>query len=548
MTLPVSSEQGHAVNTAMELEAADQLYTRQLLSNPMMLAAGLDEQYALRDHLRAIGRAWQWLANTPDARLLIQTPPQIGKSTSIEWGVLWWLSRNPRHRVVVGSYNRDLASRTGGHIRELITRHGEQLDVHLSPGNTAKQHFSTTGGGGVLSVGVGSGLTGHPAHLAVCDDPHKDRGEAESLRMRDAVWDWYSSTLLSRFQPGTRMVLVLTRWHEDDLAGRLLAHDGRESEGGAWRVLHMPAFADPDLSKDGDPLGRAPGEPLPHPGIPEEHMQPLRQYWEKRRRETPSMRDWHSLYQGDPKPPEGALVTAELMRSIRVFDPTVRPGKVRSAVAVDPAGGGRDTVGIVAGYRGTDNRLWITHDESGVINVDEWSRAVCRLACDTDADMIIYENNFGAAMPDRLIKTAWDGLQREGRIPAERMRPSIQAVRARQGKRLRAEPVAQAMQEDRVRLAAYMPDLESEWCSWMPTDPDSPGRIDASVYLGRRLLIAPGGGPPVSTVQDLERSEQQVARPEEYDPNDERFADFGVREDEHSDRNHGYDPFAGLSF
>lgn len=503
--MPVQGEDTrHTIQLGLQLEAADRVYTRELLHDPVLLAAGLDGNYVLRDHLREIGKAMAWLAATPDGRLLIQTPPQVGKTTSVEWSVVWWLARNPRARIVIGSYNRDLASKAGGHIRELITRHGPALGLELDPVNRSRQNFSLRTGGGLLSVGVGSGLTGNPiTGVGVIDDPHKDRAEAESVRIRDAVWDWYSSVMLSRFQPGTPMVLVLTRWHEDDLAGRLLRHDGRLDEGGAWRVLHMPALADPALTPHGDPLHRAPGGPLPHPGIPEGDTAALSTFWQRRRTQTPSARDWASLYQGDPKPPEGALVTAELLRSIREFGPDARSTPVRTAVAVDPAADGRDTVGIVAGYRGADERLWITHDVSGVIPVDTWPRTVCELAYQVDADMLIYEHNFGAAMPERLLRLAWDGLQRSGRIPAERMMPFLQKVTARQAKRLRAEPVAQAIHEDKVRLAAYMPELESEWCTWMPTDPYSPGRIDASVYLGRKLLPRPGARYGIASVADM---------------------------------------------
>lgn len=500
----VDTASSNDIRLGLQLEAANQLYTRQLLANPTLLAAGLDPNYALRDHLREIGRAYQWLADTPDARLLIMTPPQVGKTTSaVEWGVTWWLATHPRDRVVIGSYNRDLASKAGGHIRELIVKHGPQVGLELDPSNRSRQNFSLKSGGGVLSVGVGSGLTGNPAHLAIIDDPHKDRAEAESVRIRDSVWDWYSSVMLSRFQPGTRLVLVLTRWHEDDLAGRLLAHDGRIEEGGSWYVLHMPAIADPDITPHGDPLDRAAGAPLPHPGIAEHDVATLASFWAKRRAQTPSPRDWASLYQGDPKPPEGALVTAGLLRDIRVLDPMQRPDATRTAVAIDPAADGRDTVGIVAGYLGSDQRLWITDDRSGVISVDTWPRVACWLAYEVDADMLIYEANFGASMPDRLLRLAWDGLQRDGQIPADRMRPWLAKVHARQSKRLRAEPVAQAMHEDKVRLALYSPELETEWCSWMPTDPYSPGRIDASVYLGRQLLPKAGGKVGIATAADI---------------------------------------------
>src|SRR5690606_7328108 len=120
--------------------------------------------------------------------------------------------------------------------------------------------------------------------------------------------DWWSADLMSRLSPGAPVVLIMTLWHVDDLAHRVLQHDGREEEGGLWRVVRLPAFADsPD-----DPLGRAIGEPLPHPRIPEGDVEAARAHWEGRRKST-VVRDWYALYQADPKPVEGALLTvAEL--------------------------------------------------------------------------------------------------------------------------------------------------------------------------------------------------------------------------------------------
>src|SRR5690606_41249108 len=113
----------------------------------------------------------------------------------------------------------------------------------------------------VKGWGIGSGVSGSPGDLAIVDDPRKSRAEAESVRHRDNVWDWWSADLLSRLSPGAPVVMVLTRWHVDDLAGRVLAQDGHEDEGGPGRVERRPAFADDRH----DPLARPRGAPLPPP-------------------------------------------------------------------------------------------------------------------------------------------------------------------------------------------------------------------------------------------------------------------------------------------
>ncbi|MFR9675789.1 LAGLIDADG family homing endonuclease [Streptomyces sp. TR02-1] len=297
-----------------------------------------------------------------------------------------------------------------------------------------------------------------------------------------------------------------TRWHPDDLAGRLLEEEGDDREGGEWRVVHMPALADLSLTGGSDPLGRATGDPLPHPKIPTREKARLRTHWEKKKAGSKA-RDWGALYQGDPQPGEGALADEELMRQILDLRPEAEPVKV--AVAVDPSGGGEDNAGIIGGFLGDDQRVYWTHDRSAVMSSDDWSRTACRLAWETDASVIVCETNFGGDMCLLAIRTAWDALQREGVIPEEKLPPQVKAVQAKVGKLLRAEPILQQMVEDRVRLAARLQSLIHQWTHWQPTNPDSPGELDAAVYLVYALLRVPGAGAVMSSPAQVHQ--RQVA-------------------------------------
>lgn len=305
----------------------------------------------------------------------------------------------------------------------------------------------------------------------------------------------------------------------DDLAARVLGQDGREEEGGMWRVLRMPALAD---STD-DPLGREWGGPLPHPKIPEGDQGAARDHWEMKR-STSMVRDWHALYQCDPKPNEGALVTPELLRARRHFPP---PAAVqRFGVAVDPAGGGRDLAGVVGGYLGTDTRLYITHDASRNGHSEQWAMEAALMAAENEADFIILEQNYGGDMARVAVDSAWDAVARLHRgeahdfddteharraqaLPAMPHKPQIKLVVARKGKLLRAEPIAQQWYDDRMRTGKYLPELESEWTTHQTTDPESPGRIDASVYLAYEMLPVPGSEAMVSVVSNLNRDQVQ---------------------------------------
>ena len=248
-----------------EAEALQRADDHTALASPTTLARHLSYGYKRRAHLNVIGREMARLNAGDFDRLLIMTPPQVGKTvTAVVWGAMWWLALHPAHRIIIGSYGSTLATERGRETRRLIAEIGDRYDLHLETGNKQVGQWRVEAGGGVKSVGIRSGVTGNPSDIAFVDDPHKSRADADSLRFRDAVDDWYSADLGSRLAPRAPLVLVMTPWHVDDLAHRVIKREGIVGEGGRWRVLRMPALCtDPDT----DPLGRELGEPLPHPKI-----------------------------------------------------------------------------------------------------------------------------------------------------------------------------------------------------------------------------------------------------------------------------------------
>lgn len=248
--------------------------------------------------LDAIDAALVDLVGRPDGRLIVTMPPQEGKSTRVAKDLpTWVLTENPDCRIVTASYGQGLANRNGRAIRNTIATHPE-LGIRIAPDNGSASEWQIAGhDGGVLSVGIGAGVTGRPADLLVIDDPIKDRKEADSQTYRDSVWDWWTDSASTRLAPGAPVVLILTRWHEDDLAGRLLAAE----DGHLWRVLNIPAQADHDPDAgEADPLGREPGEFL----ISARGR--TREQWEAIRVRVGS-RTWNALYQGRPSPVEGGI-------------------------------------------------------------------------------------------------------------------------------------------------------------------------------------------------------------------------------------------------
>lgn len=475
-----------------ELSALLPLADRDALSDPLTLAMHLDRRVVTRPHLRVISEALAGLSPTGGDRVLITTPPQIGKTELAKWGVFWWLAQHPVSRVIIGSYGTLLATKRGRSIRKLVQTYGERYGLRLETGTGAANDWMLTSGGGCRSAGVGAGITGEPASFALLDDLVKGRVEADSPTMREKTWNWWSGDLTSRLAPGAPVLLVMTRWHPDDIAGRLLADEGTIEEGGRWKVVSMPALAVPEDVQHGvypDGLGRKPGEPLSHPRIKTTARAELVHHWEDKKRSSTS-RDWGALYQCNPRPVEGALIDRKILMERRDLRPEAVP--IKHAVAIDPSGGGRDTAGIVAGFLGSDRRVYITHDLSKSMPVEEWTEIACQLAYDTDADKIIVETNYGAGMARRVIRAAWKDLVDRDNISAAALPPSLFEVNARKGKVLRAEPIAQQIILDNVRFANVMPELEEEWATWLPTSSDSPGRIDASAYLVYALLPIAG--------------------------------------------------------
>ncbi|MEU0060825.1 terminase family protein, partial [Streptomyces sp. NPDC006334] len=201
-----------------QLEAARRSMSADLLRDPVTLARGLDRNFRMRPHLKVISEALAEVATGEVDRLLILTPPQVGKSTLVaEWFPYWWLCLYPMDKVAVTSYGDDLALRRGKRIRGYVEEYGDEWELRMKPGSGAMQDWEVTKGGGCRSVSVGKGLTGFDVNLLIIDDPHKDRADAESEASRRALHDWYSSAALSRLQPDrSAVVAIQTRWHPDD--------------------------------------------------------------------------------------------------------------------------------------------------------------------------------------------------------------------------------------------------------------------------------------------------------------------------------------------
>jgi predicted phage terminase large subunit-like protein len=196
------------------------------------------------------------------------------------------VATHPDRRVILTSYEADFAAQWGRRARDLVEEWGPRLGVRVSKASSAVHRWDLEGReGGMTTAGVGGPITGKGAHLLIVDDPIKNDEVARSAYQRQKQWDWWQSTASTRMRPGGLAVVVQTRWHRDDLAGRLLRE--AEQNGQRWRQVRLPA-----LAEDRDPLRRAPGDALWPEVYSRAHLE--------RVRDSLTSYYWRAMYQQDP--------------------------------------------------------------------------------------------------------------------------------------------------------------------------------------------------------------------------------------------------------
>lgn len=237
-------------------------------------------------------------------RLMIFLPPRHSKSenSTIHFPA-WFMMRNPEKRVIVTSYSADLAKTFSRRTRAIVREYGEELfDVELSDESSSVEQWSLKGHHGMyIAAGIGGPITGQGCSLLLIDDPLKNAEEANSPTYRQRLWDWFTSTAYTRLEPDGAVVLTLTRWHDDDLAGRLLSE--MENGGEEWEVVRIPALAE----EENDPMVQAGYRDLGEPIWPDRYG--LKEY--ERIQKAVGTYVWNALYQQRPQSLEGGEFKAK---------------------------------------------------------------------------------------------------------------------------------------------------------------------------------------------------------------------------------------------
>ena len=264
--------------------------------------------------------------------LILSIPPQHGKSMSITEALpSWYLGRHTTKRVIEISYSESFAQKFGRKNKQKIEEFGEELfgiKLAESP-NTSTEFELSNHMGGMLSRGVLSGVTGNACNLMIIDDPVKTRQEADSETYRERIWEEWQNSFKTRLAAGAKVILIMTRWHEDDLAGRMIKHEKNVN------VINLPCEAE-----ENDLLGRRVGEALA-PEIGKDNK------WLASFKETYSegTRAWNALFQGRPTAQTGNMIKRHWWR---YYEKSELPKLARVVISVDAAFKDEDTSDYVA--------------------------------------------------------------------------------------------------------------------------------------------------------------------------------------------------------
>jgi len=362
-------------------------------------------------------------------RLIIEAPPRHGKSelASVRFPA-WYLGRNPSHRIIGTAYGSDLAIGFGRMARNIMEQPEYKAifpGVELAKDTAAAKEWNIAGtGGGYIAAGVGGPITGRGAHVLLIEDPIKNRQEANSSLTRDQLWDWYTSTAYTRLEGRGVVILIMTRWHLDDLAGRLI-EKGKE-DGDKFHVVRLPAITD--------------GKAL----WPEKYSSEILEQIRK----VIGSRDFGALYQQQPIPDEGGVFKAAWLE--RRGTPPVDHPRWFVCQAVDAAfkaGIGNDYSAISTwGTDGTDFYLLDVWRER--VEYPDLRRAIARKFSEQGARAVYVED---AASGQSVIQE----LRRSSRIP-------IIPVTPKGSKEDRADSITPLFEAGKIVLPTWKPWLD-DW-------------------------------------------------------------------------------------
>lgn len=279
-------------------------------------------------HHRALAKVLEKVEKGHIPRLIVTLPPRHGKTELISRRFIpWLLGRAPYRNIIFATYNEPFSQDIGSDCRNIMQSPGfKQVfpKFRFRMGGLSKEKLQAAEGGMAAFVGRGGSITGRGADILIIDDPIKDSEEAQSPTLRAKLWDWFTQVAMTRLMTKFACVVVVhTRWHEDDLIGRITDPSNpcySEEEAAKWKIINLPAIA-----KDNDPLGRAPGEALWPERFDLEFLNAAKSLDSK---------GFSALYQQQPTPEDGDLFRADW---ICTYEKSKLPTDLRIYAASDHA-------------------------------------------------------------------------------------------------------------------------------------------------------------------------------------------------------------------
>lgn len=440
------------------------------------------------EHHKIILRAIQRCMETRHGRLMILAPPGSAKSTYASVvAPTWYLGREKNRRVILASYGDALAKKMGRRTRQLL-REDETIGIlqtELSKESRAIDEFSLTNGSEYIACGILTGVTGNRAHGIIIDDPVKGRQAADSLATQKQTYEAYEDDLKTRLIPGGWVVMILTRWNEEDLAGKILPKDwSGESgdiecrDGNVWTVLCFQAECQ---RPETDPLSRESGEMLWPEWFDDRHWAQFRL----------NRRTWSSLYQQVPAPAEGILF---LKNDMIEYDVKEVPEDLRiigaGDCAVTPDGGDWTEFGI-AGIA-PDGAIWLLDWWRGQVDSSIW--------VEKQVDMIVEWSPLCWYAETGIIRRAMEMTIRR-RMAQRRAHCRLEYLPAVSNKEVNAGPAINLSGSGKIFYPrrAWVGELQRQMLVFPAGSPDD--GVDTLGLLGRGAAKLGGKRKPVSSEQ-----------------------------------------------
>lgn len=455
------------IATLTAARAVPAVRQRRRPESPAGLARRLIPGYVVTPTIKLLSDELVSAVEERDSRLIVTTPPRTGKSVLVSQVFpVWLLARDPDAEIIVKSYGDALAEEHSAAARRLIAENRELLGgVELAPDKQAVGRWRVAGHrGGMLAGGILSATTGFGASVLVVDDPVKGAQEADSDAYRRRLTAEFKASLMTRLMPGASAIVVLTRWHTEDIAGALLAEPGSR-----WRCVNIPAISTAGIP---DALGRDRIGVAMTSAVGRTAAQ-----FREIEAEVGS-RAWAAMYLGTPNTPEGGLVKRHWIDDWRL--PAAPSGAIKIVVGVDPADSGEgDETGIIAASRSADGVVSLMADVSGRMTSDAWAVRAVELAVDVGASEISIEAFAARATYTRLVSEVLARFRVDRPIKVTGWPPKG-TDRGKGDAVARSTGLLAALETGRCRVAGYLPDFEAQAVTW-EAGQHQPDRMAAAV-------------------------------------------------------------------